>query len=102
MAMSMTHMQAQDLDYIKRFTDANDGIAPSFQEITDELGLKSKSGAYRLVEALVERGRLARIPNRARALKVISENIFDGIPSHLLVAELARRGEMAGERRRAA
>lgn len=100
--ISMTHMQAQALDFIARFTRENDGVGPSFQELSDELGLKSKSGAYRLVEALVERGRLTRLPNRARTLRVVPENLFDGIPSHLLVAELARRGELASERRHAA
>ncbi len=45
-------------------------IAPSFDEMKDALGLKSKSGIHRLITALVERGYLERLPHRARALEV--------------------------------
>lgn len=45
-------------------------IAPSFDEMRVELGLKSKSGIHRLITALVERGYLERLPNRARALEI--------------------------------
>jgi repressor LexA len=48
----------------------NGDIAPSFDEMREELGLKSKSGIHRLITALVERGYLERLPNRARALEV--------------------------------
>jgi repressor LexA len=47
-----------------------DGVAPSFEEMKESLGLKSKSGIHRLIEALVERGYLERLPHRARALQV--------------------------------
>jgi repressor LexA len=46
-------------------------IAPSFDEMRDALGLKSKSGIHRLITALVERGYIERLPHRARALKVV-------------------------------
>lgn len=49
----------------------NDGVAPSFEEMRDALELKSKSGVHRMVQALVERGFLERLPNRARALEVL-------------------------------
>jgi repressor LexA len=45
-------------------------VAPSFDEMREELGLKSKSGIHRLITGLVERGYLERLPNRARALEV--------------------------------
>lgn len=48
----------------------SDGVAPSFEEMRDALELKSKSGVHRMVQALVERGFLERLPNRARALEV--------------------------------
>jgi repressor LexA len=47
------------------------GPAPSFEEMRAALGLKSKSGVHRLVEALEERGFIRRLPNRARALEVL-------------------------------
>ena len=48
----------------------SDEIAPSFDEMREALGLKSKSGIHRLITGLVERGYLERLPNRARALEV--------------------------------
>lgn len=93
MAMSLTHMQAQCLAFIESYQAENNGVSPSFEELKDELQLKSKSGVHRLVEALVERGRLTRRPNRARAFEIVRDEPLAGIPSHVLIAELARRGE---------
>ncbi len=47
------------------------GVSPSFEEMKDELGLKSKSGIHRLISALEEREFIRRLPNRARALEVL-------------------------------
>ena len=47
------------------------GIAPSFEEMKEALGLQSKSGIHRLITALVERGYIRRLKNRARALEVM-------------------------------
>ncbi|MYD99911.1 MAG: transcriptional repressor LexA [Alphaproteobacteria bacterium] len=49
---------------------SKDGVSPSFDEMKDALGLKSKSGVHRLVTALEERGFVRRFPNRARALEI--------------------------------
>lgn len=54
------------------------GVSPSFDEMKDALGLKSKSGIHRLIKALEERGFLRRLPNRARALEVL--RLPDGSP----------------------
>lgn len=45
-------------------------VPPSFEEMKDALGLKSKSGIHRLISALVERGYIERLPHRARALEI--------------------------------
>src|SRR5678809_1142579 len=47
------------------------GVSPSFDEMKEALDLKSKSGVHRLISALVERGFIRRLPNRARALEVL-------------------------------
>ena len=47
------------------------GVSPSFEEMKEALDLKSKSGVHRLISALVERGFIRRLPNRARALEVL-------------------------------
>lgn len=49
---------------------SEDDIPPSFEEMKDALGLKSKSGIHRLISALVERGYIERLPHRARALQI--------------------------------
>ena len=53
------------------------GLSPSFEEMKLGLNLKSKSGIHRLINALVERGFLERLPNKARALEVkkLPENV---------------------------
>jgi len=58
------------------------GVAPSFDEMKDALGLKSKSGIHRLITALEERGFLRRLAHRARALEVLrlpDELVREGI-----------------------
>ena len=47
------------------------GIAPSYDEMKDAVGLKSKSGIHRLITALEERGFIRRLPHRARAVEVM-------------------------------
>ncbi len=53
------------------------GVSPSFDEMKEALGLKSKSGIHRLITGLEERGFIRRLPHRARALEVI--RLPDGI-----------------------
>jgi repressor LexA len=47
------------------------GVSPSFDEMKDALGLKSKSGIHRLISALEERGFIRRLPHRARAIEIL-------------------------------
>ncbi|MCB1537537.1 MAG: transcriptional repressor LexA [Alphaproteobacteria bacterium] len=71
---------------------ADGDLAPSFDEMKDALDLKSKSGIHRLIEALVERGFLERLPNRARALQVrkLPEGYAPKPADHSEVAQKAR------------
>ena len=60
-------------------------MSPSFDEMKDALGLRSKSGIHRLMTGLEERGFVRRLPHRARALEVLRlpENLsaqFRGLP----------------------
>ncbi len=50
---------------------AADGVPPSFDEMKEALGLKSKSGIHRLITGLEERGFIKRLAHRARALEII-------------------------------
>lgn len=66
----LTKKQIQLLDFIHKRM-AKDGVPPSFDEMKDALGLRSKSGIHRLVKALEERGFIRRLPHRARALEIL-------------------------------
>jgi len=54
------------------------GVSPSFDEMKEALGLRSKSGIHRLITGLEERGFVRRLPHRARALEVqrLPENMI--------------------------
>ena len=66
----LTRKQHELLRYIdERLSES--GVSPSFDEMKDALGLKSKSGIHRLITALEERGFIRRLPHRARALEVL-------------------------------
>jgi repressor LexA len=48
------------------------GVCPSFDEMKDHLGLKSKSGVHRLLSELENRKFIKRLHNKARALEVLT------------------------------
>lgn len=82
----LTRKQYELLMYIQdRLTQT--GVSPSFEEMKDALGLKSKSGIHRLITGLVEREFIRRLPHRARALEVLK------LPEN---AESAGLGSKAG------
>lgn len=68
----LTPKQRLLLDFIVRYHRERRGVSPSFDEMARALGLASKSGVHRLVEGLVARGALVRMPNQARSLQVVS------------------------------
>ncbi len=78
----LTKKQRDLLIYINDYIQKT-GLSPSFEEMKDGLDLKSKSGIHRLINALVERGFLERLPNKARALEVVKlpENVVQMAPA---------------------
>ena len=66
----LTRKQIELLDFIRIRIDA-EGVPPSFDEMKEALGLKSKSGIHRLITALEERGFIKRMAHRARALDIL-------------------------------
>jgi repressor LexA len=66
----LTRKQHQLLTFINERLNAT-GVSPSFDEMKDALGLKSKSGIHRLITGLEERGFIRRLAHRARALEVL-------------------------------
>jgi repressor LexA len=66
----LTKKQLELLRYIDGHMKKR-GVSPSFDEMKEALGLKSKSGIHRLITGLEERGFIRRLPHRARALEIL-------------------------------
>lgn len=69
----LTRKQLQLFDFIKDYV-AKNGVAPSFDEMKDYLGLKSKSSIHRLISALEDRQVVRRLHNQARAIELPGQN----------------------------
>ena len=62
---------------------AQSGVTPSFEEMKNKVGLKSKSGIHRLISALEDRGFIKKLPFKARAIEILkSSNIKSKSSDH--------------------
>ncbi len=77
----LTKRQKQALICIKEYIDEH-GIPPSYDEIQQELGLKSKASIYQLIKALEERGFIKRLRHKARSLEIIRLPSGQGYSRH--------------------
>lgn len=75
MAFTLTARQAEAKAFLIDYMDRNGGIAPSFDEITEGLGISSKSGVHRIMQSLIERGHVQTIPGRARAIRIVPDAV---------------------------
>jgi repressor LexA len=73
----LTAKQAQCLTAIEQAL-ADRGVAPSYDDLKQALGLASKSGVHRMITALEERGFIRRLPRRARAIEIIKPQLHPG------------------------
>jgi repressor LexA len=85
----MTPNQLKVLDYVRERIEIT-GVGPSYDEIREALGHKSKSSTSRIVDALVREGKLFRKEGRHRGLSLTSHSLAE-VPTADLRAELARR-----------
>jgi len=79
----LTEKQQNLLSYIEAFLEDH-GRPPSFEQMMEAMGLKSKSNIHRLIGALEERGYIKRLPNKARALEVLkpSKQKLKSVPAN--------------------
>jgi SOS-response transcriptional repressor LexA len=68
-AVGLTAKQREVWEFLVAYTDEQ-GIAPSFDEIREHVGLVSKSGVHRLLKGLEERGFISRQKGLARAMQI--------------------------------
>ncbi len=66
----LTQRQSDLLRFIHKHS-AEKGIAPTFSEMCDGVGINSKAYIYRLLEGLEERGFIRRLQNRNRAIEIL-------------------------------
>lgn len=66
----LTEKQYNLLMFINK-VNRETGQCPSFDEMKNAIGLKSKSGIHALITSLEERNFIRRLPHKARALEVI-------------------------------
>ena len=69
--MGLTEKQRRCLDAIEAHL-ATTRTMPSVEELRTALGARSKSGVIRLLRQLEERGRIARLPLRPRAIRLLA------------------------------
>ena len=79
----LTPKQHKLLIYIDEFIKET-GHCPSFEEMKDAVGLKSKSGIHALLNSLIERGFVRKLAHKARALEVIKMPQIEEPKSNLL------------------
>lgn len=68
-AFGLTPKQREVLDFVRE--QSVRGITPSYAEIADHIGLKSRARVQGIVDGLIERGALRKIPNRRRSLAIV-------------------------------
>lgn len=66
----LTKQQKKLLTFIQDFQLKN-GISPSYDEMRTALNQKSKSSVHMLLNALVERGFVRKLNNKARAIEIL-------------------------------
>ncbi|WP_105436385.1 LexA family protein [Neorhizobium tomejilense] len=70
-ALGLTGRQRKLLVFIKGYLAENDGVAPTFNEMKDFLGLASKTAIHHLINELDERGAIRRIRGKTRAISIV-------------------------------
>ena len=87
----LTEKQYKLLLFINKTTKET-GCSPSFEEMKNAIGLKSKSGIHALINALEEREFIRKLPHKARALEVIRVPKFK--PKAILEEEKKRENAL--------
>jgi repressor LexA len=71
----LSKSQREILDFISDY-QLRHGFTPSIQDIVDGTGRKGKANVHRILQKLEERGRIRRLPNKARSIEVVRERNF--------------------------
>ena len=70
--MVLTKKQRRVMDYIASFQELN-GYSPSYEEIAEGLGYRSKGTVHKHLKHLVEKGMITKQWNRSRSIELVPE-----------------------------
>ncbi|WP_161991109.1 hypothetical protein [Rhizobium sp. rho-13.1] len=71
--VAITSRQRDLLELIRSYAAENEGLSPSYAEMRDRLGVKSRATIHRLVTGLEERGAIRRLSGHARSVVIVGE-----------------------------
>lgn len=94
MSYPLTSRGDELLAFIAGFLMEHGGIAPTYDEMKDALGLKSKSGVHRMLGQLEERGAIRRLPGRVRCIELTDDCSVELPPE--LYRQAARLARLQG------
>ena len=66
-----TKQQHAMLNFIQNYSQQT-GYSPSYEEMGKALNLRSKSGVWRLINGLLQRGLITIKPGLARSVRIVS------------------------------
>lgn len=94
--MGLTQKQRELLRFLCIYMDASEGVAPSFVEMMEAMGVASRSNIHRMLGELEYRGIIRRIPYRRRAIEILQrpDKLNDPLArasTSDVIAELVRR-----------
>jgi hypothetical protein len=89
-SIAVTPNELKALDLVREQI-ATSGIAPTYEELSGELGV-TKQGAMHIVDRLAREGLLRKTPARTRGIRLADVPDLRAVPAAALTAELARRG----------
>lgn len=85
----MTGKQAQLYNWLLKRID--EPVAPTFDEMCAAIGAASKSSVSRLLDRLEQQGLIQKEGGKARSIRAIRRDPFDGVSTGAITAELERR-----------
>ena len=98
-------MQRRFMLALQARLSADPDVSPSYEELMQDLGVKSKAVISRLVKGCEDRGRIGRLPGRSRSIEIlvpvsedevtVQDDLIKSFSDGELVRELVDRGVLA-------
>jgi SOS-response transcriptional repressor LexA len=91
----MTEREAQTYRFIRAFQTSR-GFSPSFEEIKEAVGYRSRSRIFYVLKRLEERGLIRRVPAKTRSITLTKEG-YQVILSPELAMRLESHAQKTGD-----